>query len=235
MPEQLRPELQRPIPPRILALPVHRGYPVPWFVAWLADGTPEFRAMDRVKWARAVRERRCWVCGEPLGRHLTFVLGPMCGVNRTSSEPPSHRDCATWSARNCPFLTRPHMVRREDETLNTAELERQAAGFAIARNPGVALVWTTSAYKVYKAEAGGAGYLIEIGEPEHVEWYAEGRPATREEVAASVDSGLPLLDEKCELERVRGGAIAVMDARRALGAAHERLRALYPPAMAVAR
>jgi hypothetical protein len=48
-------------------LPVdERGFPVPWFVAWF-DGKPEFRAMDGLKWIRAVREHLCWVCGGRLG------------------------------------------------------------------------------------------------------------------------------------------------------------------------
>jgi hypothetical protein len=35
----------------------------------------------------------------------SFVVGPMCGINRNSAEPPSHKECAQWSARNCPFLS----------------------------------------------------------------------------------------------------------------------------------
>ena len=38
-----------PMPSRIAALPVdERGYPVPWFVAWI-DGKPEFRCADPAK------------------------------------------------------------------------------------------------------------------------------------------------------------------------------------------
>ena len=103
------------LPARMRGLPVdERGYVVPWFVDWL-DGKPEFRAMDRSKFVRAIRERLCWVCGEKLGVYLTFVAGPMCGINRTSGEPPCHADCALWSALNCPFLSNPRMVRREDD------------------------------------------------------------------------------------------------------------------------
>src|SRR5215831_18617572 len=107
----LRPELP-PLPRRMKALPVDRGYPVPWFVEWI-DGVPDFRIMDGRKLVRAVRERLCWVCGQPLGSFLAFTVGPMCAVNRISSEPPSHRDCAVFSAKACPFLTRPTMRRRE--------------------------------------------------------------------------------------------------------------------------
>src|SRR5437763_12378791 len=87
--ETLRAELTK-LPDRIAALPVFRGYPVPWFVAYPngPEGEPEFRTFDPKKWIAAVQEKRCWVCGQQLGAYLAFVLGPMCGITRTTSEPP---------------------------------------------------------------------------------------------------------------------------------------------------
>jgi hypothetical protein len=190
-----RPELG-PIPPRMTRLPVDRGYPVPWFVD-VIDGTPEFRAASPEKFVRAVRERRCWVCGDPLGRHLAFVIGPMCAVNRTSSEPPCHLDCAVFSAQRCPFLSRPHAKRREDDVVNSD----WAGEASIMRNPGVAGVWITGSYTTFKAPgAAQIGYLFEMGEPSAVLWFAEGREATRAEVLASIDSGMPLLEATCDQE-----------------------------------
>lgn len=196
-----RPELEA-MPPRIAKLPLDkRGYPVPWFVAW-QNGEPEFRAMDGQKFARAVRERLCWVCGEPLGVHMTFPIGPMCALNRTIGEPPSHHECASWSARNCPFLSRPHMVRREDEAINNELLAEQSGGASLARNPGAICLWTTRSFRIFKSTGGASGYLIEIGEPERVEWFAQGRPATRAEAVASIESGLPTLEAMCDQEDV---------------------------------
>lgn len=173
-----------------------RGYPVPWFVDWI-DGKPEFRAMDRRKFARALREKLCWVCGGKLGVNVTFVAGPMCGINRTSSEPPNHRDCAIWSAINCPFLSNPRQVRREDATILAGR--ENVAGIMIARNPGVAMLWHTRQYETFGDGKGGV--LIQMGEPEAVDWYAEGRPATRDEVHHSIDTGLPSLEVMARLER----------------------------------
>lgn len=208
----IRSELS-PLPRRMRALPLdHRGYPVPWFVAWV-DGKPEFRAMDRAKWARAIRERRCWVCGDVLGKHLAFVIGPMCAVSGTTAEPPNHLECAEWSAQNCPFLARPHMTRREDDTINVEQLSRDAAGIPIARNPGVACVWVTSSFKVFTPPVGG-GQLITIGPASSVRWFAHGRPATRAEVEASIASGSPALEKMAALQT--GGLEALDQARAAV-------------------
>lgn len=175
-----------------------RGYPVPWFVAWRDDNTPEFRAMDGDKFIAAIKWKLCWVCGERLGVNMTFVAGPMCGINRTSSEPPGHYECATWSAVNCPFLNNPHMVRREDEEFSNQHLRDNSAGIAIARNPGVTMLWNTRSYEVF--DDGKGGYLITMGNPESVEWYCRGRKATRLEVEESIDSGLPSLLAMAKLQ-----------------------------------
>jgi hypothetical protein len=178
------------------SLPIdERGYVVPWFVDWV-DGKPEFRAMNRDKWVRAIKLRLCWVCGERMGQFLTFVAGPMCGINRTSSEPPSHIGCARWSARNCPFLNNPNASRRRDDDVN--ELSKSIGGFAVTRNPGVTLLWTTKDFTVFPDGKGGA--LICMGEPTNVEWYKCGKLATRADVIASIESGIPVLEHAASLQ-----------------------------------
>jgi hypothetical protein len=191
----LRPEL-KDIPVRMLDLPVdpERGYPVPWFVEWI-DGKPEFRLMSAEKWKRAVKQQLCWCCGKKLGAYMVFVLGPMCGITRVSSEPPNHRECARWAARFCPFLSKPRMVRRGEEEL-TAKGAECMGGIGLSRNPGVALLWTARSFEVFQPESGGC--LIEVGEPEYWEWWAEGRRATREEVERSIDTGLPFLEAEAK-------------------------------------
>lgn len=179
-----------PLPSRMQGLPLSkRGYPVPWFVQWI-DGEPEFRVMDHRKLLRAYHESRCWICGGKLGAMRAYVAGPMCGVNRTSGEPPSHRDCAIYGATACPFLTRPHMRRRE---AGLPEEAVEPAGTAIKRNPGVAMVWVTKGTKTKPDGRGGT--LFDIGDPEEVLWFAEGKPATRAEVEESIRTGLPILQE----------------------------------------
>jgi hypothetical protein len=171
-PNNLRPDLP-PLPERLKTLPVDgRGYPVPFFVAWV-DGKPEFRAMDGDKLRQCLRFGLCWCCGQPLERLRTFVIGPMCTITRTSSEPASHAECAAWSVKGCPFLSRPNMVRREDEFLNANA--RSAPGIMIERNPGVSCLWATKSFRLFNDGAGKQ--LIEVGKPVSVSWWREGRAA----------------------------------------------------------
>lgn len=195
MTRDLRKDLP-PMPAGIAALPVGpNGYPVPWFVQWI-DGKPEFRIMDGRRFQRAIMERLCWTCGRKLGADLAFVIGPMCAVNRISSEPPSHPECAAFTVRACPFLSRPHMARRE----GGLPAETHSAGTAILRNPGVALVWLTRTYG--RVSDGRGGMLLRVGKPIRISCYAEGRLATKPEVIESIQTGLPLLREIAEKQGV---------------------------------
>jgi len=220
-----------PLPRRIKMLPVdERGYPVPWFVQWFhADGSPcryapdpfvdhpDFRVADARKKVAAVQENLCWVCGEQLGKYLAFTIGPMCAVNRVSSEPPAHRECAEFSARACPFLTKPKVVRRENDITPRAE---EAPGQMLMRNPGVALVWVTLKYKIlHTSDPRPGGFLLQVGPPACLFWYCEGREATRAEVAASILSGLPALRDAAEAE----GPEAVKNLQRQIVAMEDLL------------
>jgi hypothetical protein len=208
------------MPSRIRALPLdERGYPVPWFVATI-DGRPDFRVIAPGRIEAAIRNAWCWVCGgqRSVTDPAAFVIGPMCAVNRTTAEPPSHRECATWSAIHCPFLSIPKMHRRDNAMPEDAKVP---AGVSIRRNPGVALVWFARAgsWRPF-ADPSTGGYLFNVGEPVEVAWYAEGRKATRDEVLASIDSGLPILRDMA----VDEGPEAMVE----LMAMHDRALALVP-------
>lgn len=201
------------MPPRIAKLPRnHAGYPVPFFTPWI-DGKPDFRLMDEEKIHLAMHHRLCWICGEGLGRIVSYVAGPMCAVNRISAEPPSHTDCAEYSAKVCPFMTMPKKERREGRMPEEA---RDPAGVMIARNPGVSMVWTTRKDLQIVRDPNG-GILFSLPDPTEVSWWSEGREATREEVEESVKSGLPILLEadpddrhaKLEIERRLVAAITL--------------------------
>ena len=203
----IRPELP-PLISRMKARPLDaRGYPVPFFVAWV-DGQPDHRIVDPAKLRACVEHSLCWLCGQALGRNVTYVVGPMCAINRVSSEPPSHDDCASWAVRACPFLTRPHAQRRETSDVDVAL--KDPAGVVVERNPGVSLLWTTrDRVKPFRADQ---GWLFRIGEPTRVAFYAEGRVARHDEIMAAIDTGYPLL---LDMARADGpDAIALLEGMR---------------------
>jgi hypothetical protein len=160
------------------------GLPVPWFVAWI-DGKPDFRVVDTARMMKAHRLKLCMLCGDALGVHVSFVIGPMCCINRVSSE----RDCCEYAVKACPFLSDPEKGRRDDNLPD----HRSAAGFGVKRNPGVTAIWTTRSSTRFVAGRGNRGFLWKLGEPESVTWWCRGREATRKEVRASLRSGLPSL------------------------------------------
>lgn len=182
-----------PLPDRMKHLPIDpdRGYPVPFFVPWI-NGKPEFRTADPNKIMKCLLSNLCWVCGQSLGRNMAFVLGPMCIVNRVSVEPPSHLECAEYSCRACPFLTKPYMERRENDLPEGCV---DPAGIMERRNPDCVAVWVTRQRSIIPQDG---GVLIKVGDPISVTWWAQGRIATPEEVRVAFDASVALLRKKAE-------------------------------------
>lgn len=211
------------MPERIRALLISpKGFPVPFFVQWVDDGkpvacgqgTPDFRVMDTEKFRVAMRKPICWICGQPMGVHRVFTIGPMCSINRIISEPPSHRECAEFAVKACPFLANPRMRRNEKNLPEHGEVP----GFHLDRNPGATCLWETSAYKPFRPFNGGV--LFKLGDPTRVDWWALGQPATRAQVIASINGGYPELERMAKME----GATAISDLARA----RERALAYLP-------
>jgi len=194
-----------PIPRRMRGLPISaQGYPIPWFVPFTYGGEPVTQAADPAKRLRAIRVGLCWCCGELLGTHKCFALGPMCIVTRTTSEPACHRDCAEYAVRACPYLRKPNMKR--NPTI-PADQKVSPGGIMIERNPGVTVLWITRAYRTFRDP--GGSILLSVGEPIEVTFFCEGRRATRAEIMESMESGLPILREMAAKDGTE--ALALLD------------------------
>lgn len=187
-------ELRRglpPLPERMKSLPLDpRGYPIPWFVGTV-EGKRDFRVADRRKRVLAVKNHLCWICGQKLGRYLAFVIGPMCAVNKNTSEPPSHRDCALFAVQACPFMLLPQAQYRK-----APEGGKFAPGL-LPGNPGAYCVWITESFKPYRI---ADSWLITVGDPVETLWFSEGRPASRQQILDSFDRRLPLLRDIAKSE-----------------------------------
>lgn len=168
----------------------HRGFPVPWFVTRKTEnGEWDFVNIESERFNTAIRSRLCWVTGTPLGRHHAFVIGPMCVVNQVSGDPPVKRDIAVWSSNVCPFLSRPLSKRPVNRN------EGDQRGLMVMENPGINAVYVVKAGS-YKIKDG----LFHLPEPESLEWYTKGRPATLDEVLEAVGRGIYRLEEMASQE-----------------------------------
>lgn len=207
-----------PLPDCLAHLAIEeRGYPVPWFVAWV-DGVPDFRCMDSEKLVKAVKHDLCWTCGRPNGAYKVVAIGPMCVVNRVTAEPPSHFTCLDFAARACPWLTEPKRKRRERDMPNGVV---ESVGEMIRRNPGVTCLWSTKKVKPFRVDH---GLMFQLGDPERIVWLCRGRTATREEILESIESGMPLLREATNLDA--DPAASMRDLERMYTAAMRHLPAV---------
>ena len=68
------------------------------------------------------------------------------------------------------------------------------AGNYVKRNPGVTMLWVCRGYEVIPEP--NRAPLIGIGNPVHVEFWTEGRAATRAEIEESIRTGLPLIEDE---------------------------------------
>jgi hypothetical protein len=168
-----------------------RGYPIPWFVDRPADGAFDFRMMDPARLQRVIKERRCWVCGDRLGKFIAFVGGPLSAAQRLYSDPPSHVDCAEFSAKVCPFLVIPSAQRRQANKPAHVEFP----GPMVMANPEIAAVLVTTGY--IRLPQG----VLMADEPREVRWFCEGRPASRLEVQQAVQ----IARERDEVKRHPNG------------------------------
>lgn len=169
------------LPKEMMDLPFDsRGIPIPWFVSWY-NNVPDFRVVDGQRLIKSWRENLCWVCGKALFAFKAWVIGPVSAIERCSREPPAHPDCARFSLRSCPFLSRPDMARSK----RAHPVSTTGGGVLIEDNSGVAAAWIT------KGRSGelfnpGNGPLFQIAEARSVEWTFRGRPASRGEVQAGI-------------------------------------------------
>jgi hypothetical protein len=182
-----------PLPHRMRHLPrTAAGYVVPKFVRWFGD-RPDFRIVDTQHYADCLTKKVCWICGGPMGSFKAFLIGPMCAINRTTSEPPAHHDCARYAAQVCPFMINPQRERRET---NMPTPNIHVAGTMLPHNPGASALWITRSWKRYRVASApgvGEGYLIELGPPTSIAWWSRGRQAQPIEVYDAIAMGLPKL------------------------------------------
>lgn len=102
------------LPSRMRSLPVHEGWPIPFFVGRV-NGVLDLRVSDPRKAKACGKRRLCWVCGQALEPVITFIGGPISVDNMTFSDGPMHEECSTCALRICPYLAVTSRDRRDGD------------------------------------------------------------------------------------------------------------------------
>jgi hypothetical protein len=182
------------VPDRMRRRPIdHRGFPVPWFVSLkTADGRWDFVHLDPARLDHAYRAGLCTLSGEPLGKFVAFVVGPMGIINRVAAQPPCIPDLGEWAAQVCPFLSRPLAKRPHVDAQETA----LPPGLMVPDNPGGCVVWVVRRQDYVRGRDG----LYRFGAPHRVSWWTKGRQATPQEVRAIYEARADKLRAMAEAE-----------------------------------
>lgn len=185
------------VPKYLEGRPRFGGYIVPYFVCWYLGrepvhertpgAVPSFQTVDAVRAIHCRRQRLCWICGKQIGTYKWFVFGPAGVVAQQSVEPPSHMDCAHYAVQVCPFMLNPNKHIRVNRPLRESE---QVTPDLSTHNPGVSVLWVTKTFLPVPIDPKNGVYRYDVGEPEMIEYWREGRKATRAEIKAAFNLSL---------------------------------------------
>lgn len=133
------------IPDFLSHLPVHRGYPVPYFVPKDEHGVFQLKYASAQKMDSCIKHNKCCVCFKPLkdGEYF-FISGPRGFETKTDSHPPMHEECAKYSLKICPHLY-------FEKTHRTTE-EQGAASWQIRDKPKEFFLVKAKKYHPYKPD-----------------------------------------------------------------------------------
>lgn len=146
-----------------------RGYPIPFNVTIKPDGTPDFRVVDLVKWAKCVNEGLCALTGWQLGYAKAFIGGPRSIASRCFTDSAMLPEAARYAIQVCPFLAAPNFRYAE---------KIEVAGHVVSKNenvspdrPSVFGLGITHGYDVVQL---GEDLVIRAKGFYHVEWWKNG-------------------------------------------------------------
>jgi hypothetical protein len=161
---------QIPIPKRMRALGRdERGYPIPFIVMREPDsGRPLFVVNDAERQIRAVKEKRCPICGSHLDSLIWWVGGPLSAFLEAGAYNDSgmHYECMEYALQVCPYLAMPNYLGSLTELATKQAME---AGVATVIDhtmlPGRPAVFVAVAARRFTLIDHGAGYYSKPEQP----------------------------------------------------------------------
>jgi hypothetical protein len=208
---------QVPQPAGIAARPRDaRGYPVLAISPW-RDGVPDFAVTSPARILVCAVERRCSICGLPLGSgpvwrvvaadEAAAIAADPAGFENGAGtvEPPGHRLCMLYAAVVCPWLARPNARRSLDAEGVGLDVARGEARGAVDEIGGAVVAFETYEFVVgervefrYRGLLGVRPHLL--GEEHLAELEAA---VVREQPSDSVCPPWLLADEAAAQERAQ--------------------------------
>lgn len=185
------------IPRRMRALQRDkRGYPVPFIALRDNNNQPIFTANNDVQVARAIKEKRCAICGDKLPKGLWFVGGPVSAFHPDGCylDSPLHHDCMQYAMRVCPWLAAPKYQHRID--LPGVDLEALPPERRIFLDPtmnpdrpSVFVAVSAQFFGTRQHFPGSPSYLRPKRPYLAIEWWQGGQQLEQEQgIAAAVES-----------------------------------------------
>jgi hypothetical protein len=91
-------------PENIKKLPHFRGLPITAITFVGEDGTPNFKVIDNEKVRDCKDNKKCAICGQPLGWWIAFMVSEKEAQTRFIFESPNHEECLRYAFELCPWL-----------------------------------------------------------------------------------------------------------------------------------
>lgn len=125
-----------PVPVRLAHMPLLGGLVIPVISARHRGGQAAFGVNHPVNLPMCLLQRRCGVCGEPLGRKAVFLMRPADLWRNSTVEPGMHPECANYVTRACPMVSG-HMTRyRRHRSPRAYRCGDPACGCILWKPPG---------------------------------------------------------------------------------------------------
>jgi hypothetical protein len=152
---------QMKIPKRMKQRPKFKGLPIPYIALIDGSGKPDFRVVDKEKWASVVRYGLCQLCGQGLGEFMFFVGGPEAAKGNQYFEPAAHLDCLIYAMQMCPFI----IGKIEHADVDKIAAKHADANIQVVKEvlPARCPLWVivkAGGYRVGRVEDSGTYFII---------------------------------------------------------------------------
>jgi hypothetical protein len=115
------------------------------------------------------------LCGQLLGKHLFFIGGPLCVVNRLFLDPPMHKECAIFALQVCPHLAS-HKGRFSTRALPEGDFAVTVSELASDEKCEWFALMHTGSYDFGRTSPTDPKLMIRAGEWFDVEKWRDGAP-----------------------------------------------------------